>query len=288
MAAGRAFVTSGPILTLDVAGPGAASGMGMGEELAVSSGDVVKVTATARSLFTMHRLEIVQNGRIIHTVDATGDMKAIEAELEIPIEGSGWIAARVLGPPQHGAMDSYLFAHTNPVFTIADGAPIRSPEDAAFFVRWIDQTLGELRAMDRWDDPAHKEEVLATFEEGQEIVSGAGRRDGRRWARGEVSHQHSSAHNALPLYSGHERPDSFRCFLMNTTATATQTTIPATVNQESSGVLSGWLAGVMSQLPPPGSQHEQPPGNKTSIELLDALHRFFSSIARRCGLKESD
>ena len=169
MAAGRAFVTSGPILTLDVAGPGAASGMGMGEELAVSSGDVVKVTATARSLFTMHRLEIVQNGRIIHTVDATGDMKAIEAELEIPIEGSGWIAARVLGPPQHGAMDSYLFAHTNPVFTIADGEPIRSPEDAAFFVRWIDQTLGELRAMDRWDDPAHKAEVLATFEEGRRL-----------------------------------------------------------------------------------------------------------------------
>ncbi len=36
---------------------------------------------------------------------------------------------------------------------------------------------------------------------------------------------------------------------MSTTATVTQTTIPATVNQESSGVLSGWLAGVMSQLP---------------------------------------
>ena len=185
MAAGRAFVTSGPILTLDVAGPGAASGMGMGEELAVSSGDVVKVTATARSLFTMHGLEIVQNGRIIHTVDATGDMKAIEAELEIPIEGSGWIATRVLGPPQHGAMDSYLFAHTNPVFTIADGEPIRSREDAAFFVRWIDQTLGELRAMDRWDDPAHKAEVLATFEEGRRLYQaqvdgmGGGGRGGR-------------------------------------------------------------------------------------------------------------
>ncbi len=115
MAAGRAFVTSGPILTLDV------SGKGMGEELEVSRGDVVTVRATARSLFAMHRLEIVRNGRIVHTVDAGGDMKSIDTELELPIESSGWIAARVLGPPQHGAMDSYLFAHTNPVFVIAYG-----------------------------------------------------------------------------------------------------------------------------------------------------------------------
>ena len=180
MAAGRAFVTSGPIMTLEVAGPAGGSGgegageggsapRGMGEELAVSRGDVVTVRATARSLFVMHGLEIVQNGRILHRVDATGDLKSIDAELEIPVEGSGWIAARSLGPAQHGAMDSYLFAHTNPVFVIADGEPIRSGEDAAFFVRWIDHVLLELSVMDRWDDPAHKAEVLATFEEGRRL-----------------------------------------------------------------------------------------------------------------------
>ena len=132
-------------------------------------GDVVTVRATARSLFTMHGLEIVQDGRIVHRIEATGDLKSIDAELEIAVEGSGWIAARVLGPAQHGAMDSYLFAHTNPVFVIADGEPIRSLDDAAFFVRWIDQVLEELRAMDRWDDPAQKAEVLATFEEGRRL-----------------------------------------------------------------------------------------------------------------------
>ena len=163
MAAGRAFVTSGPILTLDVAGKG------MGEELQVAAGNVVRVNATAESLFRMHRLEIVQDGHVVHAVEADGDGKSLSAELEIPVENSGWIAARALGPPQHGAMDSYLFAHTNPVFVIADDEPIRSREDAAFFVRWIDQVLYELRFMDRWDDPAHKEEVLATFEEGRRL-----------------------------------------------------------------------------------------------------------------------
>ena len=85
--------------------------------------------------------------------------------IEVPIDGSGWIAARTLGPPQHGAMDSYLFAHTNPVFVIADGEPIRSRDDAAFFVDWIEDTLSDLRRMNRWDDPAHRDEVLGTFEE---------------------------------------------------------------------------------------------------------------------------
>ncbi len=163
MAAGRAFVTSGPIMSLDV------SGARMGEELDLAAGDEVTITASARSIFRMDRLEIVQNGRIIHTVEASGDGREIEAALTIPAATSGWIAARVLGPAQHGAMDSYLFAHTNPVFVIADGAPIRSAEDAAFFVRWIDETLEDLRGMDRWDDPAHKAEVIATFEEGRRL-----------------------------------------------------------------------------------------------------------------------
>lgn len=163
MAAGRAFVTSGPIMTLDV------SGKGMGQELEVTRGERLTVRATAESLFAMDALEIVHNGRIVHRTDASGERKSVAAEIEIPAAGSGWIAARVLGPPQHGAMDSYLFAHTNPVFVIADGGPIRSPDDAAFFVRWIDQVLDELRAMDRWDDPAQKAEVLATFEEGRRL-----------------------------------------------------------------------------------------------------------------------
>ena len=162
MAAGRAFVTSGPILSLDV------SGKGMGEELEVSKGDVLEISATARSIFDMDRIEIIQNGEIVHTVQANG-AKTVEVDLDITIESSGWIAARVLGPTQHGAMDSYLFAHTNPVYVIADEEPIQSRSDAAFFVRWIDETIEDMRGMDRWDDPAHKEQVISTFEQGRRL-----------------------------------------------------------------------------------------------------------------------
>lgn len=163
LAAGRAFVSTGPMLTLDV------SGRGMGEELAVSRGDVVRVSTTARSIFRMDRLDIIQNGQVIHTVEATGDQKEIEAVMDVPIESSGWIAVRVLGPTQRGVTNSYLFGHTNPVYVIADDQPIRSSEDASYFVRWIDRLIGDLTAMDAWDDPAHKREVLSTFEEGRRL-----------------------------------------------------------------------------------------------------------------------
>lgn len=163
MRQGRAFVTSGPIITLDV------SGQAMGGELRVSKGEAVDVSVTARSIFVMDRLEIIQNGRIIHTVEATDDRRELQAALQVPTESSGWIAARVLGPPQHGAMDSYLFAHTNPVYVIADDEPIRSREDAAYFVDWIDANIERLRGMDSFDDPAQLEEVLATFEQGRAV-----------------------------------------------------------------------------------------------------------------------
>ncbi len=163
MAAGRAFVTSGPMISIDV------DGAGMGQELGVSAGHEVTVRASARSIFRMDRLEIIHNGRIIRTVQATGDGRELEVDMTISVPSSGWIAARVLGPTQHGAMDSYLFAHTNPVFMIADGQPIQSADDAAFFVRWIEETIDDLQGMDRWDDPAHKAEVISTFEEGRRL-----------------------------------------------------------------------------------------------------------------------
>lgn len=163
MVGGRAFVTSGPILTLEV------SGRGMGEEVRLDSGDSISVEATARSIFRMSRLEILRDGEVIHTTGSSGVEDSLRAELTLSVESSGWIAARVLGPAQHGAMDSYLFAHTNPVFLIVDGQPVRSQKDARYFVQWIKRNLELLEGMDAWSSPQRKSEVMATFREGYDF-----------------------------------------------------------------------------------------------------------------------
>ncbi|MYA34551.1 MAG: hypothetical protein F4164_13555 [Gemmatimonadales bacterium] len=82
----------------------------------------------------MDRLDIIRNGEIIHTVEATGDGLTLETEIDVRMDGSGWIAAP--------------------------------------------RMLGDIHSMDRWDDPAHKAEVVATFEEGLRLYR-AQANDGR-------------------------------------------------------------------------------------------------------------
>jgi len=60
-------------------------------------------------------VEIVVNGKAVATQKLLADGKVRELKFEVPIDRSGWIAARILPA-----------AHTNPVFAIVGGKPIRA------------------------------------------------------------------------------------------------------------------------------------------------------------------
>lgn len=172
LAAGRSFVTSGPILTLDVAGGGASAGMG--GELRLESGERVTVEATARSIFPVDSVQVLWNGEPVRTVRPEGGVpgdgvQEVRIDAEVPAEASGWVAVRALGPAGPGVMDTRLFAHTNPVWVVADGEPVRSPEDARYFVRWIDRVAEMVRSdTSRWT-PEAKERLLDQFDEARAV-----------------------------------------------------------------------------------------------------------------------
>jgi hypothetical protein len=65
-------------------------------------------------------VEVVVNGRPVarRTVVADGTIQALD--LEVPIEGSSWIAARILSS-----------SHTNPIFVVVGGQPIRASRRSA-------------------------------------------------------------------------------------------------------------------------------------------------------------
>ena len=48
-------------------------------------------------------------------------------------------------------MDSYVYAHTNPVYLVKGGARPQSPEDAKYFLRWIDHVVGLLEKSTEFD-----------------------------------------------------------------------------------------------------------------------------------------
>src|SRR5262249_13963169 len=74
-------------------------------------------------------VEIVVNGRAVarRTVPADGSVHAIE--VEVPVERSSWIAARILPS-----------SHTNPVFVSVGGKPIRASRRSA---QWCLDAVGQ-------------------------------------------------------------------------------------------------------------------------------------------------
>src|SRR5262249_14098931 len=74
-------------------------------------------------------LEVVVNGRAVDKVEVEADGKERPVLIEVPIERSSWVALRILGS-----------SHTNPVFVLVDGKPIRaSKKSAEWCIKGIDQ-----------------------------------------------------------------------------------------------------------------------------------------------------
>jgi putative membrane-bound dehydrogenase-like protein len=126
IAAGRSFVTTGPLLLLEVEGekPGAV--------LARSGPGPHRLTAKARvrcEVTPVTSLQIIVNGQVVEELHAPpGHEKQSWIELEKALELSqpSWVAARAFSKAPGGSPDAE--AHTNPVYIYLDGrAPFSAP-----------------------------------------------------------------------------------------------------------------------------------------------------------------
>ncbi|HEV2386299.1 MAG TPA: CehA/McbA family metallohydrolase [Candidatus Acidoferrales bacterium] len=159
MLKGRGFVTNGPLVSFTVDGkePG-------GQIDLPAGGAPLEIKAEAWSLVPMDQLDIIENGKVVYS-GKPGDAKHLRIATTLPAEGSAWIAARVTGPSaQHLLMDSYGYAHTDPVYIRVAGRPLRSPEDARYFIRWMDRSL-ELINQRTFDNPEEKQQVRDVYQQ---------------------------------------------------------------------------------------------------------------------------
>ncbi len=67
-------------------------------------------------------VELVMNGKSVARKNAVADGSIQEIFFDAPVERSSWLAVRILGS-----------SHTNPIFVLVDGKPIRASRDSA---RW--------------------------------------------------------------------------------------------------------------------------------------------------------
>ena len=185
---GQSFITNSPMLFCTI------DGKDPGTEINLSKGKSVKIVAEVSSQLPISRLEIIANGEVIAEKVIEKNQYHATLELDYKPEKSVWIAARVHqynlddarkgvsfeqrrdlggGPTLFNKYYGTLrpenaFAHTNPCYIIVNKQPIRSPEDAQYFIRYLNSSIDWLQKSGRFPSPEAKQEVLNAFKQGVE------------------------------------------------------------------------------------------------------------------------
>src|SRR6185369_8565184 len=164
---GHGFVTNGPLLGLLV------NGKAPGETIALPAAGTVTVDTTLRSIVPIADWEIVFNGKVIQRLTPRPDGTFGEATMTLPITTSGWLLVRAVNPqPNPLVQDLFPYATTNPVWIEIAGKSQTSPEDTAYFVRWIDCVIESAGARDDYNTEAEKKAVLDDLRRARAVYAG--------------------------------------------------------------------------------------------------------------------
>jgi hypothetical protein len=154
--AGRTFATNGPLLrfTLGDASPG--------DEIRLPAGGrTLQAHVTLASIVPVDHLEIIGNGRTIADLTLSGERRTATLSRGVPVTRSGWYLLRAYADrPEHPVLDIYPFGTTSPIYVVVGGEPVRSQDDAAYFLAWIDRLEKATREHKGWNNGAEKEAVL--------------------------------------------------------------------------------------------------------------------------------
>ncbi len=171
--AGRAYVTTGPLLQLEV------DGRGPGEQVTLAEPGDVLLRAEVRSITPLEVVEVVRDGEVIHTERLTGDRTRLELDIDVPFNESGWVHIRAWGSPEERfPLDlTYAQAFSNPVWVGVGAEPIRSRASAEYAMEWIDKLRDLAEAWPGWRSEAEKTHVFGQFDEARAVYEGFARED---------------------------------------------------------------------------------------------------------------
>jgi dipeptidyl aminopeptidase/acylaminoacyl peptidase len=165
--AGRSFATNGPLVELTINGHQA------GDEIRLpSGGGRLRVRAALKSFVPVERLELVGRGGQVARFALEGDSTMATVDTTITVERSGWYTLRAWSTrSRHPVLDIYPFATTSPIYVTVGGAPVHSPEAAAYFARWVDRLDSLARASTAWNSDAEREGTLRKFAEARAVFA---------------------------------------------------------------------------------------------------------------------
>jgi peptidoglycan/xylan/chitin deacetylase (PgdA/CDA1 family) len=161
--AGRSFVTTGPMLLVQV------EGRDPGHRFTPESGAAVeaRVSGEVLSERPIESVEVVVNGEVVrriepHPVKGEEGASAARFEERIGLAGSSWIALRCWEPREGGR---YRFAHTGPWYFDLPGRPLRPRRrEVEFLVQRVKDEVERSRAVLPAEALAEYAEALRTYE----------------------------------------------------------------------------------------------------------------------------
>ena len=83
-----------------------------------------------------------------------------EATLELDVKQSGWYVLRAFTEgARYPILDNQVSATTSPIYVTVAGAPLRSKDDAEFFLAWIDKMEEASKGHPGYNSPRESEKI---------------------------------------------------------------------------------------------------------------------------------
>lgn len=161
--AGRTFVSSGPVIRLEVEGS--------------EPGDVIRLPASGGRLAVraevratqpiVSDLELVVNGDVVAAATARPAADRLRLEETIEVGSGAWIAARSRsGSVIESAFATSMAAHTSPVYVEVPGRPLRpAPDDARLIAAVIEGARTWVAGLAAVADPAERQRMTGLLDE---------------------------------------------------------------------------------------------------------------------------
>jgi hypothetical protein len=162
---GRTVATNGPLLDFSL------GGQEIGGELKLGAAqNAVPFRAKMRSIVPVDHLEIVCNGAVVKSFSLNAKRDAADVSGTIAVKDSGWcLLGTSSDKAEYPVLDNYVYATTSPIYVTVGGKRARSPEDAKYFVGWIERTMDATSQYPDWNSAAEKEYVIGRLREAQRV-----------------------------------------------------------------------------------------------------------------------
>lgn len=159
LAAGKSYITNGTFLELTV------NGQPLGETIAAKSGDELRISGRASGRNDFQRLELIYNGKVIHSLPARKVENHFAAELNhtFRVDGPGWLALRIPPTAAHSELGKPLFAHTSPIYVSVKGQRLFRSEVAKGILAEMEASLKFIESKAVFANTQEREAVLRVY-----------------------------------------------------------------------------------------------------------------------------